>query len=209
MWYLLIALLLWIPILALLFMAIRHLLLYDVRRSRAELDQKVRNLKSGASNTVRLYDTVRTDALLKQIRCMPQVEELNLDQTDVSDKGMRHVATLRNLKKLVVYDGRPGIGDLGLARLKGHGKLESLELVLTRVTDEGLVVLKDLPKLRSLVLYSQPRLGPLLTDAGLVHLEGLTRLETLELTGGWASEPAVEDLRKALPNCTIDTKRVR
>ena len=38
---------------------------------------------------------------------------------------------------------------------------------------------------------------------GLVHLKGLTRLETLTLGGTKITEAGVADLKKALPNCKI------
>ncbi len=41
------------------------------------------------------------------------------------------------------------------------------------------------------------------TDAGLVHLKGLTSLETLWLIGTQVTDAGVQDLQKALPNCQI------
>ena len=38
---------------------------------------------------------------------------------------------------------------------------------------------------------------------GLVHLKGLTRLETLTLGGTKITEAGVAELQKALPNCKI------
>jgi hypothetical protein len=67
--------------------------------------------------------------------------------------------------------------------------------------------LKEIPRLRSLVLYYDPWRSPRLTDAGLKHLDELTNLKTLGVGGGWASEAAVHDLREALPNCTINGRR--
>ena len=39
---------------------------------------------------------------------------------------------------------------------------------------------------------------------GLVHLKGLTRLETLTLGGTKITEAGVAELQKALPNCKIE-----
>ena len=41
------------------------------------------------------------------------------------------------------------------------------------------------------------------TDAGLVHLKGLTGLQTLALRGTKITDAGVVDLRKALPACEI------
>ena len=42
-----------------------------------------------------------------------------------------------------------------------------------------------------------------ITDAGLVHLKGLTKLETLSLNFTKVTDAGVADLQKALPNCKI------
>jgi len=85
---------------------------------------------------------------------------------------------------------------------------------MTDVTDDGLAVLKEIPKLRSLAIEWDPEWGRRLrelgfnqgtgtTDAGLVHLKELTNLEKLYFSGDWASEEAIAELREALPNCKI------
>ena len=45
--------------------------------------------------------------------------------------------------------------------------------------------------------------GPKVTYAGLVHLKGLTSLQTLSLSGSKVSEAGVKDLQAALPKCKI------
>ena len=45
--------------------------------------------------------------------------------------------------------------------------------------------------------------GTQITDAGLVHLKGLTKLQTLGLIGTMVTETGVADLKKVLPNCKI------
>jgi len=42
-----------------------------------------------------------------------------------------------------------------------------------------------------------------ITDAGLVHLKGLTGLQTLDLGGTEVTDAGFADLKKALPNCKI------
>jgi hypothetical protein len=41
------------------------------------------------------------------------------------------------------------------------------------------------------------------TDAGLVHLEALSKLERLEIISTKVSAKGIERLKKALPNCSI------
>ncbi len=66
------------------------------------------------------------------------------------------------------------------------------------VTDAGLVHLKGLTSLQSLNLtYTQ------VTDAGLVHLKGLTSLQRLGLRDSKVTDAGVKELREALPKCRI------
>jgi hypothetical protein len=76
------------------------------------------------------------------------------------------------------------LGDDGLAELRPH--------------------LENLPRLRYLRFPSMA----MISDAGLMHLEGLTQLETIELYGNWLSgskvtESGVDRLRTKLPNVRI------
>ena len=65
-------------------------------------------------------------------------------------------------------------------------------------TDAELVHLKGLTKLEVLWLNNTH-----ITDAGLVHLKGLTKLEGLGLDHTQVTDEAMENLQQALPNCDI------
>lgn len=69
------------------------------------------------------------------------------------------------------------------------------------VNDDDLAYLKNLPKLRTLVLTSSP-----ITDAGLLHLRRLTRLETIDLRFTNMTDAGVASLRRALPDAKILSK---
>ncbi len=96
------------------------------------------------------------------------------------------VAALRKLGAWIRQDdqggvvevalGRNKITDAGLVHLKGLTKLQSLVLSDTKITDAGLVHLKGLTNLQTLYLYNTQ-----ITDAGLVHLKGLINLELIGL----------------------------
>ncbi len=68
----------------------------------------------------------------------------------------------------------------------------------TQITDAGLEHLEGLTKLEGLWLN-----GTQVTDAGLVHLEGLTKLEYLYLWNTQITDEGVKKLQEALPNCKI------
>jgi hypothetical protein len=46
--------------------------------------------------------------------------------------------------------------------------------------------------------------GTKVTDAGLVHLAGLSRLDSLNLYCTHVTEKGVENLQRALPSCKIE-----
>ena len=68
-----------------------------------------------------------------------------------------------------------------------------------RVTDADLVHLKGLTKLEILSFWDKQ-----ITDAGLVHLRGMTHLEELVLIDTKVTAEGVKKLQEALPNCKID-----
>lgn len=69
----------------------------------------------------------------------------------------------------------------------------------TKVTDAGLVHLQALTQLQSLHLS-----GSQVTDAGLEHLKGLTNLQELHLQNTTVTDEGVKKLQQVLPNCKIE-----
>ena len=86
------------------------------------------------------------------------------------------------------------------ARIKQDDQDNVVELNLSRskITDAGLLHLKGLTSLQTLSLYRTQ-----VTDAGLVHLTGLTSLKSLDLRGTKVTDAGVADLQKVVPNCKI------
>ena len=78
------------------------------------------------------------------------------------------------------------------------GRPLSVNFYGSKVTDAGLEHLKGLAKLQTLALQRTN-----VTDAGLVHLKGLTNLQALGLAGTKVSDDGVKDLQAALPKCEI------
>ena len=68
------------------------------------------------------------------------------------------------------------VTDAGLVHLKDLTNLQSLSLANTQVTDAALVHLKGMTNLQSLSLADTQ-----VTDAALVHLKGMTNLQSLSL----------------------------
>ncbi len=92
------------------------------------------------------------------------------------------------------------ITDAGLVYLKDLTNLKVLNLTSCRCIGAGLVYLKNLTNLQELNLtfYSQ------ITDANLIHLAKLTNLRTLNLT--WCDEitdTGIQNLKNSLPQVEI------
>ena len=118
------------------------------------------------------------------------------------------VAAIEKLGGELVFDGSGSeisadlhgtdVTDAELVHLKDLTSLQWLNLSEPGVTDAGLVHLKELTSLQTLFLS-----GTRVTDAGLVHLKDLTSLQKLIVIGTQVTDAGVEELRAALPECTI------
>ena len=86
-----------------------------------------------------------TDAELEHLRGLPHLQRLYLDGTRVTDAGLKHLNGLTQLRELNL--GSTQITDVGLEYLKGLIQLEQLDLRVTHVTNEGVKKLQQaLPK---------------------------------------------------------------
>ena len=79
-------------------------------------------------------------------------------------------------------------------------EIDAVDLNDTQITDGGLVHLKGMTKLQVLALKRTK-----VTDAGLVHLKGLTSLKTVDVAETQVTDAGVAELQKALPDCIIIT----
>ena len=87
-------------------------------------------------------------------------------------------------------------------RQNEQGEVEYVTLSGTEVTDAGLVHLAGLTALERLYLR-----GTQITNAGLAHLTGLTALEFLTLFRTQVTDVGVAELQTALPSCSIETRQ--
>ena len=77
-------------------------------------------------------------------------------------------------------------------------EVDAVDLRDTQITDAGLIHLKGMTKLVNLHLD-----GTSITDAGLVHLKELTNLKALYIAETQVTDIGIAEQQKALPNCTI------
>ena len=104
---------------------------------------------------------------------------------------------------MLFLDGTPTvISKVHMEPLKELENLKHLSLYRLgpqRVTDDDLKHLAQLGAVRHLNL----NFNPAITDAGLVHLMGMSELTYLDLRNTAASEAGVSRLRQSLPDCRI------
>jgi hypothetical protein len=158
---------------------------------------------------------------------------IDLEQILLTDSGVDDaaIASMKGLTKVgllrVGSNFQNGVTDAGLEQIKGMTALNNLDLVGTRVSDEGLKTLSSFKSLERLSIGSQtnqsaitdaglarlasvPNLRHLIvvgtktTDVGLEHLKSQTKLQTLGLHRTRASDAGVASFKKALPECKVE-----
>ena len=127
-----------------------------------------------------------TDDDLVDLWSLDRCLYLDLNNTAVTDAGMRHLADSR-LESLELWNTK--VGDAGIKDLMQMKNLTSLHLGHTLITDDGLKLLLSKPALRSLSLSNTG-----ITDEGLTYVGQLTRLETLWLEGTKITDTGLEQL---------------
>lgn len=115
-----------------------------------------------------------SDASLKTIGALTQLESLSVQGSNLTDSGIAHLKSLVNLNELFVDASRGKWTDAALVNLQGMTRLESLGLQDTAVT-----------------------------DAGLMTLCGLTDLSRVHVTGSGVTEQGMKRFRERMPKLKI------
>jgi Leucine-rich repeat (LRR) protein len=167
-------------------------------------------LRDGNVVGVSLASTSITDAEVAVLKEFPQLEELSLRNTQVSNLGATHLA----IPSLQVLDvGHTLLSDPALAFLGKNENLRKLDMAHTLVEGPGLAALANLAHLEELNLASSAltdegleHIGKTsglqrlsldytdVSDRGLSHLAGLGRLTHLDLTGADVSDEGLAHL---------------
>jgi hypothetical protein len=104
-----------------------------------------------------------TDEGLVHLSCMPQLETLNLTGCKITDRGLKVLKELPNLREFAL-NWHTGISDDGVAHLRFCHRLEHVDLMGSTTGDGLIEALQDQPVLRHF------KTGRLVTDAGLAWL---------------------------------------
>lgn len=127
---------------------------------------------------------------LAYLKDIPSLKKLYIFwQLPITDAGMAHVGNLARLEELDIAE--LPITDIGLAHLKSLSALKKLDLGHkgSRITEKGLVYLKQMKSLESLTLPA------ILTDAGLAEITEFDKLKHLCI-GGKISDTGLSHLAK-------------
>src|SRR5262249_6857234 len=111
--------------------------------------------------------------VLSHLREFPFLERLYLKETQASDEGLEFVAEAKNLKTLMIWNGRT-ITDDGVAHLRTLRNLESIHLSDSKVTDKAIEYLSEIPSLEELSMQNND-----FTDKALEFARRLPRLKRL------------------------------
>jgi len=193
-----------------------------------------------------------TDAQASHVGKLTTLEELAINGTALSDEGFKEFAKLKNLKSLTIWHlgwqnksltgsgftaladcpkleqfnfSGSTVGDDGLKALTKVKTLTDVVCYHTRITDDGLKYLKELPHLKSInvgpqfsmrlsdagltTLCTIPTLEritydeTILTSASLQHLKSLRGLKELVLNKTEIASADLEKLKTDLPGVTI------
>jgi|GEM_PF-2034355 len=113
------------------------------------------------------------DCDLAFLQELPELRQLDLQDTTITDAGLEHLSGLSELVRLNLKG--TFVSDAGLRRVKGLSRLEHLDLSGTKVGDAALSSLKDLTQLAELELADTA-----VTDAGAEQLrEALPHLRLM------------------------------
>jgi internalin A len=145
------------------------------------------------------------DAALAHVGQLDTIEKLDFSAGTLTERGLIHLRSLRRLRRLVITrtGNQPAVTG-GLDALQGMSRLEELDLSRLPATDKALLPLRSVGSLKTLVL------SPATTDAGLVHLRGLSGLRALDLQSAAISNDGLKHLSNltGLQELRLDLTRV-
>ena len=166
-------------------------------------DEGLRHFQGLADlESLSLEATQTTDEGLDILADLNRLESLWLSETSISDDGLEQLARLKRLRTLALSHTQ--VTDRGLRHLQGIKTLQWLALDGTRIQGSGLEFLAGMEELQDVDL-TRCHLG----DQAAEHLKRFSGLESLDLSYTGIDAKVVNDLRKALPNTSIQWAATR
>ncbi|MCE9562928.1 MAG: protein kinase [Planctomycetes bacterium] len=127
-----------------------------------------------------------------------QLEQLRFyDYATVTDTGLKHLSTIKNLYMLVIPYSR--ISDAGLEHVPQMKSLLHLDISHSAVTDAGM---KHLAEIKTRFYLSLS--NTIVSDASIEQFASMKLLATLTVRNTRITEAGVKKFKAWLPNCPID-----
>ncbi len=158
----------------------------------ATTDEEVKHVATALPHLTRLIlqETKVTDAGLKPLARMTNLAHLHLGATAVSDNCWTELAAIPALES-VSLSNNAAITGKGLEKLAAVRSLRKLDLSKTKVTDDTAGTIARLAGLRELSLRELP-----VTDQTAKALSGLTELRELNIAYTQITDAAIADLAR-------------
>ncbi|HKV61533.1 MAG TPA: hypothetical protein VJO16_06450 [Candidatus Acidoferrum sp.] len=156
-------------------------------------------------NTLFLLGTDADDACVPFVVSIAGLEELDLAECKLTDRGVQAIWRSVNIKRVNLRGCQ--IGDKALKGIGYCALLESLNISGTRISDSGVEVivaeaLQNNRQLSALNLRSCH-----ITDGALVRLSSLKSLSMIDLTDTEVTPQGAAFLKRSLPGCNVRVGR--
>jgi hypothetical protein len=143
------------------------------------------------------YGTPISDEGLAAIPPLPNLSYFVANTGNMSDEGLRHLTRLQGLEMLRLHWGK--LTGEGFRHLTELPKLRVVDADHGQLTNDCLAHLGKIPSLQKLRLDANEKLS----DAGLVHLHGLSNLQALSVRETAVTEAGVKAFQAKLPACSV------
>jgi hypothetical protein len=134
---------------------------------------------------------------LARISRLKHLERLVLYYSPITDEGLAQLSGMTQLRSLSIVMS-PTIGDAGVRHLRGLTHLIRLNVGYSKITNAGLREFREMTELEDLYLV-----GTLIDDAGLVYLQQLPALKTVDLRATKVTKEGVAKLKQEMPKLRV------
>jgi hypothetical protein len=145
--------------------------------------------------------TAVADNDLAILQNFPDLEAIDLVDTQVTGSGLVHLEGMAKLKSLSLWNSP--VNDRGLSHLNNLTELRALILDGTKVTDAGMVHLQRLTNLEDWLGLT----GTRITDESLKFVVNFKKLKNVNLLRTRVTEKGANALKKELPQVNISYTR--